>query len=213
MSTSRAYHHGNLRAALLEATRALLAEVGVEGLNLREVSRRTGVSHAAAYNHFQDKASLVRAVVDAAFERLAAEMRRARSSSHDPFEALRRIGVAYVRFAYRNPAEFQIMFRPELYAVPDSEASPNRDVGHQLLVETIEDCQKAGVIARGPVEPLVLAAWSTVHGLSSLIVDGPDRSLASSVAVAETLARRCLDALEHGLRKTTRRTCLRRIGA
>jgi AcrR family transcriptional regulator len=199
MSTSHAYHHGNLRAALLETTRAILAEGGVEGLSLREVSRRTGVSHAAAYNHFRDKASLVRAVVDGAFQRLAADMRGARSGTSDRFEALRRIGVAYVRFAYQNRTDFKIMFRPELCAMRESQQTRDEDDGYRLLVEAIAECQAAGAIAPGPAEPLVLAAWSMVHGLSSLIVDGPDPSLAPNLIAAETLARTCIDALIHGL--------------
>ena len=171
----------------------------MESLSLREVSRQAGVSHAAAYNHFSDKASLVRAVVDAAFARLAAEMRSARASTADPFEALREIGVTYVRFAYRNPAEFKIMFRPELCAHRESKATRNNETAYDVLVETIADCQAAGAIACGPAEPLVLAAWSMVHGLSSLVVDGPDRDLAPDLAVAEKLARQCLDALTNGL--------------
>ena len=199
MSTSRSYHHGDLRATLLATTRSVLAEVGIEGLSLREVSRRAGVSHAAAYNHFRDKASLIGALVSAAFERLATEMHRSRSNTREPFERLRRIGVAYVRFAYRNPVEFKLMFRPELCGL-DGPPSPTGDGAYRLLVETIVDCQAAGAIAAGPTEPLVLAAWSMVHGLAALIVDGPDRRLAPSLGVAERLAAHCVDVLADGLR-------------
>jgi len=199
MSTSRAYHHGDLRATLLETTRALIAEVGVEGLSLREVSRLAGVSHAAAYNHFRDKASLVRAVVDAAFVRFAKELARARSSTSDPFEALQRIGVAYVRFAYRNAAEFRIMFRPELCGFLSPDVPNDNDDAYRVLVEAVRTCQTSGAIAPGPSEPLVLVAWSMVHGLSSLIVDGPDPNLAPTLVSAEKLARQCGDALRYGL--------------
>jgi len=200
MSTSRAYHHGDLRAALLASTRELLADVGVEGLSLREVSRMTGVSHAAAYNHFRDKASLMRAVVDAAFIRLTSELARARAAAKDPFESLQRIGVAYVRFAYRNPAEFRIMFRPELCGVAAApQAQPETGNAYGVLVEAVRACQAAGAIAPGPSEPVVLAAWSMVHGLASLIVDGPDPALAPTIAAAEKIARQCTDALRDGL--------------
>lgn len=199
MSTSRPYHHGDLRETLLQTTRALLADVGVEGLSLREVSRLSGVSHTAAYNHFRDKASLVRAVVEAAFVRLATDLARARASTTDPFVALQRIGVAYVRFAYRNRAEFRIMFRPELCGVASADKATRNGNAYTVLVETIRTCQASGAIPPGPSEPIALAAWSMVHGLSSLIVDGPDPTIAPTLAAAEKRARQCGDALRFGL--------------
>ena len=203
MSTSRSYHHGDLRAALLATTRALLADVGIEGLNLREVSRQAGVSHAAAYNHFRDKAGLVRAVADAAFMRLAAEMRDVRSNPGDPLQLLKRMGVAYVGFAYRNPVEFKIMFRPELCGIVDELAALQSDEAYRLLIGAIEDCQRAGFIGAGPSEPIVLAAWSMVHGLSSLIVDGPNSRLAPTLDAAESLAQGCIDSLIAGLSRAS----------
>jgi AcrR family transcriptional regulator len=201
VSTSRSYHHGDLRATLLDTTRAVLARAGIEGLSMREVSRQAGVSHAAAYNHFHDKASLLRAVVDAAFEQLAAEMRGARSNASDPFERLRRIGVAYVCFAYTNPTIFKIMFRPELCTVAPQQAEGDAGDAYGILVTAIAECQAAGAIGSGPAEPLVLAAWSLVHGLSSLLVDGPNRDLAPNLHAAQTLARHCIDVLAAGLRR------------
>ena len=205
MSTSRAYHHGDLRAALLEKARTVLAAEGVEGLSLREVARQAGVSHAAVYNHFRDKAGLVGAVVDAAFVRLATDLARARASTSDPFDALQREGVAYVRFAYRNKADFKIMFRPELCGLAAQEQPQKKSAAYEILVETVRACQAAGSIAPGPPEPAVLAAWSIVHGLSSLIVDGPDPALAPTLASAEKLARQCGDVLRYGLSGQARR--------
>ena len=198
MSTSRTYHHGALRDALLETTRTLLADVGADGLSLREVSRRAGVSHAAAYNHFRDKAALVRAVVEAAFARLVVEMAEARDRAREPRAALRAIGLAYVRFAYRFPAEFRIMFRPELFA-HDDEKADGGGRAHAILVEAVEACQRAGAIDPGPVGPPVLAAWAVVHGLASLIIDGPDPGIAPTLADAEALARSCLATMASGL--------------
>ncbi len=200
MSTLR-YHHGDLRAALLETTRLVLARVGIEGLSLREVSRQAGVSHAAAYNHFRDKAGLVKAVVDAAFADLAAAMQRARGSTSDPLVALERIGVAYVDFAYTNAPDFKIMFRPELCGVADPAAARDNDEAYRILVATVKDCQAAGQIVAGNPEPLVLAAWSMVHGLASLIVDGPNRELAPSADVARALARGCIAPLIDGMQR------------
>ena len=203
MSTSRTYHHGDLRAALLDTTRSVLAQVGIEGLSLREVSRQAGVSHAAAYNHFRDKAGLVRAVVDAAFARLAATMQDARASTSDPLLALERIGIAYVEFAYTNASDFKIMFRPELCGIADPAAARDDDEAYRILIATITDSQSAGAITGGAPEPLVLAAWSMVHGLASLIVDGPNRELAPNIHVARALAGSCIAPLIRGMRAST----------
>ncbi len=203
MSTSRRYHHGDLRAALLTATRNVLADVGLEGLSLREVSRIAGVSHAAAYNHFADKGALLQAVVAAAFERLGAELRQARdrAAPRDAYGVLIEIGIAYVRFAYLNRADFRIMFRPELCGAVDPAEARRNEEAYSILVETVEACQAGATVVPGSPAPLVLAAWSMVHGLASLIVDGPDPNLAPTLEAAETLARQCAGLLGSGLRR------------
>ncbi len=70
ISAKRGYHHGDLRAALLEAAREVLAKEGVEALTLREVARRAGVTHAAPYRHFADKEALLAAVATEGFAAL-----------------------------------------------------------------------------------------------------------------------------------------------
>lgn len=187
-----------MRSALIATTRALLAEAGPEGLSLREISRRTGVSHAAAYNHFRDKGALLGAIVDAAFERIAAELRAARATTDDPTSAFQAVGVAYVRFAYQNAAEFRIMFRPELCGRL-SPPTPD-DAAYGVLVACIEAAQAAGVMVREPIPQLAFAAWSMVHGVASLILDGPDTTLAPDLATAELLARSCVATLAEGFR-------------
>jgi len=199
LSTSNRYHHGDLRAALLAATGDLLVERGVEALSLREVSRRAGVSHAAAYNHYRDKAALVRAYVAAAFASFAADLRNARATASDPLDALVEIGVAYVLFAYRHPAEFRVMFRPELVGPiaddPSEEAIPG---SYAVLVESVAEARAAGAIVGDP-DAVVLTAWATVHGLSALIVDGPDPNFARDEGEVERLARSTLAVLVAGL--------------
>ena len=197
LSTSN-YHHGDLRSALLSATAALLDDVGVEALSLREVSRRAGVSHAAAYNHFRDRAALLRAFVDAAFADFAAALFRARDAADDPLDALRRIGIAYVVFAHENRARFKLMFRPELTGLrtPDDPAgSPAFDV----LVEGIDAALRAGRIAGDP-ETLVRASWAIVHGLAALVVDGPTASFPKSSAGIARMTGGVLDVFIEGTR-------------
>src|SRR5262245_4881527 len=110
----RAYHHGDLRRALLDAALELVSSKGVQALTLREVARRAGVTHAAPYHHFPSKEALFAAVATEGFRDLAAAMRAALSGRRGPFASLRAIGVAYVRFATEHPAHFRIMFRPGL---------------------------------------------------------------------------------------------------
>jgi AcrR family transcriptional regulator len=199
LSTSSRYHHGDLRAALLAATGDLLVESGVEALSLREVSRRAGVSHAAAYNHFRDKAALLRAFVAAAFTAFAADLRTARDAASDPLDSLVEIGVAYVLFAYRHPAQFRLMFRPELVGpIADDPGEEAIRGSYAVLVEAIARARAAGAIAGDP-DALVLAAWSTVHGLSAIIVDGPDSGLGQDEREVERLARSTLAVLAAGL--------------
>jgi AcrR family transcriptional regulator len=172
LSTSKRYHHGDLRAALLETTLALLEESGVEGLSLREVSRRTGVSHTAAYKHFSDKAALVRALVSDAFVAFEAALRAARDAGTDPLDALRRIGAAYVIFAHEHRTQFKLMFRPELTGIAKLEDVSPASGAYNVLVDGVAAAFAAGLL-QGDPETVVLASWSIVHGLAALIVDGP----------------------------------------
>lgn len=174
--TSRAYHHGDLRRALLDASLTLVEESGIGALSLREVARKAGVSHNAPYHHFADKGALMAAIAHDGFQRLAAAMAAARDSvdDDDPMGRLEACGVAYVTFAVRSPAHFRVMFRPEL---ADYSCHPELKQAatppFETLVHAIEACQRAGVAPPGDPMPLVLTCWSAVHGLSALWLDGP----------------------------------------
>ena len=169
------YHHGRLREALLVASREILAESGARGLSLREAARRAGVSSAAPYRHFQDKAALLVALAHAAFSRLDVELEEVARAHADspPLERVQRLGVTYVGFAARNPAEFRLMFgelapapesSPELAAITASTASH--------LPRALEDLRFEEGSESPPLVNLTLLAWSIVHGLSTLWLDG-----------------------------------------
>ena len=114
------YHHGDLKRALLDAARVLAAQRGIDGFTLREVARQAGVSHAAPYHHFRDKAALVEALGMESYAALAEALRRARDHAKSlGAERLCDLGVAYVRFAVESPAEFRLMNRPELRCPAD----------------------------------------------------------------------------------------------
>jgi AcrR family transcriptional regulator len=159
---SRPYHHGDLRRALLQAAVETIAEAGPAAVSLRDLARRTGVSHAAPAHHFGDKAGLLTAVATDGFRRLAATLRQTYQATGNFLE----VGVAYVRFAVTHRAYFEVMFRPELYHPDDPELVQAREQARALLYPPAaeaatspdgRDDLRAGV-----------AAWSLVHGLATL---------------------------------------------
>lgn len=169
-----AYHHGDLRRALLVAARALLAEVGPAALSLRAVARAAGVTHAAPYRHFPDKAALLAALATDGFERLRAAMDASRAAAGaDPAARLAAVGRAYVQAAVSAPAEFRLMFGAPAV---DRAAHPALEAAAAAafagLVDAVAEAQSAGRVRAGPIEPLALTAWAAMHGLAALAVDG-----------------------------------------
>ena len=109
MAASKPYHHGYLRAALLDASLALIRKEGLHGFTLREVARRAGVSHAAPYRHFRNKNDLLAAIAEDGFNRFTAKMREAASKGDSPLERLQMAGIAYVQFGLDRPEEFEVV--------------------------------------------------------------------------------------------------------
>ncbi|HET8539146.1 MAG TPA: TetR/AcrR family transcriptional regulator [Anaeromyxobacter sp.] len=177
------YHHGDLRNALLQAALKLVARKGVEGFSLREAARAVGVSPAAAYRHFEDRSALLAALAIEGLARLAVEMEeaieRAPGTPGSPSRAaaeLSAIGTAYVEFAVANPSHFRVMFgpwceHPQPGDLPPESFSRGRDPFH-ILVETLDGMVRTGAITPAARAGAEIAAWSAVHGLSSLLVDG-----------------------------------------
>lgn len=168
MTDTRAYHHGDLRRALLAAALEAVGEVGPAALSLRDLARRAGVSHAAPAHHFGDKAGLLTALAAQGFDLLAQTLV---ATNDDFLEA----GVAYVDFAVTHRAYFEVMFRPELYRADDPELIAARERSGAAL--------RSGVAAlSGDGHPVdtdrdALAAWSIAHGFATLWLSGalPDR--------------------------------------
>src|SRR3982074_3363797 len=109
MSPKAAYHHGDLRAALVRAAIELLEESGETELSLRAVARRAGVSPAAPYRHYADRESLISAVAAVGYRELAQRLAAAHPSPSTP-EQLASVAIAYVQFALERPALFRLMF-------------------------------------------------------------------------------------------------------
>jgi AcrR family transcriptional regulator len=157
---ARPYHHGDLRPALLRAAVEAIGQAGPAAMSMRDVARRAGVSHAAAAYHFGDKAGLLTAVAAQGYRMLTEELRSARDADRGFLE----VGVAYVRFAVSHRAHFEVMYRPELYRQDDAEVRQARAGAAVFLYGTATP--DAGRLAAGA------AAWSLVHGLATLWLNG-----------------------------------------
>jgi AcrR family transcriptional regulator len=185
---SGAYHHGNLRRVLLETAVRVLETDGVAALSLQALARRAGVSSGAPYHHFESREQLLTAIAEQGFELLVAAMKRGAEEAGEGAAAyLRGIGQGYVRFAIAHPGHFRVMFRPELQARNPNPSEGQVGEGFEMLRQAVLRCQAEGLAPPGDPLPLILVAWSCVHGASALWIDG---SLAHQKAVpdAEQLA-------------------------
>lgn len=167
------YHHGDLHNALLQAAEQLLAEQGAASLSLRAVAKQAGVSHAAPYRHFRDKAALLRALAQGGFERLAGAIEVATgNASQNPEQKLVEAGVAYVRQAVERPALTRLMFGGSVVVEDDAAYRQASTAAFEALLKIIEEGVAAGVFrARDPHE-LALVAWTSMHGVAMLVTAG-----------------------------------------
>jgi len=114
VNSDSAYHHGDLRAALLKAAAAEIERVGYENLSLRELAESLGVSRAAPYRHFADRRALFAAVAADGFDRLTAIHPKAIASEKTPQARLAAAGRGYLAFAAKRPQMFRLMFVSDL---------------------------------------------------------------------------------------------------
>ena len=148
MSTSASYHHGDLRAALLQTAGEVLEKEGLAALSLREVARRAGVSHNAPYRHFPDRDSLLAALAAEGFQQFGNALEK---------RPRREMGEAYVEFALEHPQRFRLMFGGV------QRGSDQR--AYEALKQSFADLGEGA-------EWAAAAAWSLVHGLAHLLLDG-----------------------------------------
>jgi AcrR family transcriptional regulator len=170
---SGAYHHGDLRRVLLETAVRVVEKEGIAALSLHALTKRAGVSSGAPYHHFESREQLLAAIAEQGFELLALEMRRAADEVNDEARVrLEALGRGYMRFALAHRGHFRVMFRPELQAQVSDEQKLTHNDAFKMLAQAIERCQREGLAPEGDPMRLVLIAWSTVHGASSLWIDG-----------------------------------------
>jgi AcrR family transcriptional regulator len=197
------YHHGALNSALVEASVALAREGGPDRVVLREAARAAGVSHSAAYRHFADREALLDEVSRRARGELAAEMRRRVARAKGPRLKLRAVGTAYIDFALAEPGLFRTAFTSHPATSPHA-AQVGADTGSagdaaepfDILGEVLDQCQAAGLLKPQYRPGAEIGAWSAVHGLANLLLDGP---LPTTGAGLEFARRQVLELIERGL--------------
>ncbi len=173
MATKKAYHHGNLRPALVAAALKEIAKSGPDGFSLREVARRAGVSPPAVYRHFADKDALLAAVAAECWERIGAAMEAAVAAApDDALERFRATGIAYVTFAVEHPEHFRALAVPGLFEKMPADVMARVNAWGASQRGSLARAQERGEIAAMPLDDVMLAASSLVHGVATQIVEG-----------------------------------------
>jgi AcrR family transcriptional regulator len=199
-----AYQHGDLRSALIQAGLKLLGESGVRGLSLRAAAQLAGVSHAAPYRHFHDKDALVAAIAEEGFRLLTRRMLEelATCPSGDVFVRLRASARGYVSFATEHPGYFRTIFGGVIAEDAEARTPGLRAAGeaaYRVLRDLVAEGIDSGHLRAGDADETSLAAWSMVHGLSMLLVEGQLGALGADPAqirgVTDTLVRLLVSGL------------------
>jgi AcrR family transcriptional regulator len=195
--TERHYHHGALRAALITAAEAVIAERGVDSFSLREAARRAGVSPAAPAHHFRDARGLLTAVATEAFRRFGDALEAADQGGNRA-ERIRSQGQAYVRFALAERAKFDLIWR---YALIDRADPAYQSAGERAFL--ILDRAARGDDAPAPEDSNdaayapSIACWAMVHGFARLAIDGVfGAEEGAAERAADVLLPRVLDQLQ-----------------
>ena len=200
----RTYRHGDLPAALLAAGVELARAGGPQAVGLREATRRVGVSPNAAYRHFADHHALLRAVCAAAMAQLARAMEREQDAVPDlppqqtALARLRAVGAGYLRYAQDEPGLFRTAFSAADELTDDDDPTGERGLPpFGLLNAALDELVDVGVLPPERRPGAELTAWSAVHGLSMLLIDGPLKHL--DRASIDAAGQRLLDHVEAAL--------------
>ena len=170
---STAYHHGNLREALVQAALTMIAERGVPRFAIAELARILGVSAAAPYRHFRDHDALLAEVAQRGFEGLEAELAlAAKTATSNPVTALEGCAQAHLAYAGRNTAVYAAMFDQHLAPSAYPELLAARDAAFMVLRRVAEAaCNLSQAPRRPPPHMVALHVWSLAHGVATLFLD------------------------------------------
>lgn len=168
--TDRAYHHGDLKAALLTAARGIVEEQGVDAFTLREAARRAGVSHGAPAHHFGDKTGLLTLLAaDVMNERIDQVAAAKRAAGAEPLDQLKACGMAHIEFLISHPHLESLCWRDNSINRADPALV---DAQHRMAAELIETMSAVTGTALMPdkeANPSTLLAISVVHGFAQMV--------------------------------------------
>lgn len=195
------YHHGDLRTALLDAALDVIGEIGPQGLTIREVARRAGVSHAAPYRHFADKDALILAVVERGFALMQQTMQERKDAAlPDALHQFAASGMAYVDFALNHPAYYRVMFSGDLLSSTGHVSLQHTSrAALQDMVNDIRRCQELGMVKPGDPVPQALTILSTIHGFVCLVNDNRVQHLLDNPYTLQEMRDRVLTSIFEGI--------------
>ncbi|MCC8962044.1 TetR/AcrR family transcriptional regulator [Bradyrhizobium sp. Pear76] len=199
---AKPYHHGDLRRVLIDAAMQLVGEGGPDAVSVREAARRAGVSPGAPFRHFPSRDALMNAVAEEAQRRFRAEIEAALADapSGDPLGRFRCLGIAYLRWAMKNPTHFEIISSRRFFD-HDRSAGVSSDNAELigLTERTLAEAFSAGQLGRRDLKQVQIAGRSLVYGFARMHIDGHLPRWGVAAAEAERMAADILDLFIAGI--------------
>ncbi|WFU18364.1 TetR/AcrR family transcriptional regulator [Bradyrhizobium sp. CB3481] len=196
------YHHGDLRRVLIDAALQLVAEGGMDAVSVREAARRAGVSPGAPFRHFPSRDALIQAVAEEAQRRFRAEIETALAAAPpgDPLGRFRCLGLAYLRWAMRNPTHFEVISSRRLFDHDHAAAISSDNAELIALAErTLADAFAAGQLRSADLKQVQIAGRALVYGFARMNIDGHFPRWGVGAGEAERTAEAVLDLFIAGI--------------
>ena len=199
-TTTRPYHHGNLREAMVESALALLEANGPGELSLRRAARDIGVSQTAPLYHFGNKLGLLVAVATEGFRRFLV-FRKARIAEAATTEGrLRAAMMAYVEFGIAHPALFRLMTGPEVRnRIQDETLEAAAQEAFGLLRDCVAEFLREHGLSGDDAQRATLSAWATCHGIVTILLDRQDSPMIATRRPLHEVAEGIVGVLIGGL--------------
>ena len=198
------YHHGDLRRVLIDAALQLVGEGGAEAVSVREAARRAGVSPGAPFRHFPSRAALMQAVAEEAQRRFRAEIEAALAGAPagDPLGRFRCLGLAYLRWAMRNPTHFEVISSRRFFDHDRAVAISSDNAELIALTErTLAEAAAAGQLRPADLKQVQIAGRALVYGFARMNIDGHFPRWGVAGAEAGRTAEAIVDLFIEGIAK------------